>query len=45
LRANFSPFVAGICGGMGGGIAQAYATVFPLSPFLHLRFRWEFVPR
>jgi hypothetical protein len=28
LRAQFSPFVAGIFGGMGGGIAQAYATVF-----------------
>ena len=31
LRAQFSPFVAGIFGGMGGGIAQAYATVH-LSP-------------
>jgi Mitochondrial carrier protein len=27
LRGGFSPFVAGIFGGMGGGIAQAYATV------------------
>jgi hypothetical protein len=29
LQANFSPFGAGIIGGMGGGIAQAYATVTP----------------
>jgi len=27
LRANFNPFMAGVIGGMGGGIAQAYATV------------------
>jgi len=29
LRANFNPFMAGIIGGMGGGVAQAYATVLP----------------
>ena len=38
LRAQFSPFVSGIIGGMGGGIAQAYATVPLPSTSHHLQF-------
>ena len=47
LRAQFSPFVSGIIGGMGGGIAQAYATVpspLPTTAICNLCvYRWEFV--
>ena len=45
LRAQFSPFVSGIIGGMGGGIAQAYATVPPTTlAICNLGVcRWEFV--
>ena len=37
LRANFNPFMAGIVGGMGGGVAQAYATVPPPPTSHHSR--------